>query len=153
MMRQTTLDDVQYVADNMRGPDAHEVKVITGLSPLEALMAGLMTSDFCRTAYDVRAVPVAILGISSVPGDHRGWVWMLSTPAISSQIRDVLEMGQGWLDLQHEKYPVLTNRMTASNTLHRKLARRLGFTEGPEYTFAGTKLIDIERKHRCAHQH
>ena len=148
MIRPATHDDVIHVAENIRDEDKQEVEALTGLSPLEALSLGLVHSDVCMAGVNRLGVAVAILGVSKVEGDERGWVWMLSTPDIVSEARAVIREGKAWLDGLDGLYPVLTNYVTESNDVHVNLIKHMGFTFGDpidNYGVGKVRVIPFER--------
>ena len=156
MIRKATASDILELAKNLREADVEEVRAITGLDPLEALSIGLMQSDSCVVGVSTSGNTVGVFGVVSVIPNKVGNVWFLSTHEVEREARGVLTEGRVWLDEQNALYPVLTNVVSESNDVHRRLIKHLGFEflePINNYGAGGIRVIPFERRHQCAHQH
>lgn len=146
MIRVSIAGDVSDLAPRLREEDKREIEVLTGLSPLEALSVGLFQSDVCITAVKGGKV-IAMAGVAPV-NKRTGSVWLLTSPEIVDHKRELVVFGRKWLDEQHKLHRDLSNYVTASNELHIRLIRHLGFTFGEPFVLPGSgeKIIPFIRR-------
>ncbi|MCG7628392.1 hypothetical protein MHM88_11290 [Epibacterium sp. MM17-32] len=141
MFRPTIPEDIMKFAPTVREADKREVQSISGLSVLEALSVGLFHSSDCMTGIGKSGGIVTIAGV--VRHGDRGAVWMISSPEISKNKRELLTEGHKWLGAMQRKYGDLTNVVDARNTLHQRLIRHLGFELGDQIENYGVEQIPV----------
>lgn len=147
MIRNATAQDVLDMSQKLRVEDEKEIEALTGLDTLAALTLGYFHSDSCMAAVGRSGNVCGLFGVVPV-AEAVGSVWLLTSHEIVPNIREVLETGNAWLDEQNAIYPVLTNIVTASNSLHLTLIEHLGFQLGSPYTLddGETRVIPFERR-------
>lgn len=142
MLRNTTIQDVMEMAPKVRPEDEAEVAAIAGLSPLEALTVGLFHSKSCVTGLSKTGEIALIAGV--VPLPQGASVWMIATPAIQGNAREVLREGRKWLDNMCHHYGVLRNVVDARNSVHLNLLKHMGFSFGePKPNHGAGKILVI----------
>lgn len=126
-VRQSTQEDVDYLADNLRPEDAIEVLSSHG-SIKEALQIGLDESEECWTFVVTDTEEVAgMFGVAKYDNDM-AVIWLLSSPHITKIWMPFLRRSREWVKELNKKYPVLTNACDAEYTLAINWLRFLGFT-------------------------
>jgi len=141
-IRKTTVEDVVYVADNMRTEDVEECKA-NGFSPFDALWKGYNADGVCYTMVDPEGKPAGLLGVSLLATS--GLIWLLGTPSIEQYGITFLRQCKPFLERLFEEAnrDLLWNYTYKLNTLHHKWLKWLGFSfvreVGDFYEFAKLK--------------
>jgi hypothetical protein len=127
-VRPTVVEDIQYVADNMRVEDVREVEA-TGFSPIDALNLGFNRSDICLTMVGKEGTPAGLLGVAPSPMKYCGLIWLLGTPGIVSNTHAFLKHSKPVLTqlYDHTQYELLYNFTHSANKLHHRWLKWLGF--------------------------
>lgn len=73
-LRLSTKEDVEHLAKHMRAFDKKEIRLISGLSPLESLERAFLYSSFCFTL--VHPVTKALLAMGGI-GQPGNVIWLL----------------------------------------------------------------------------
>jgi hypothetical protein len=155
MIRKSVTADVVELSGTMREADRHEVEALAGMDPMAALTLGFFHSELCMTGLDEEGRVGAMWGIVPTEGGH-GSIWLLSSPVIEQNVREYLTAAKPWLEHQLTRYVSLSNMVTDSNTVHKRLLKFLGFTFGtPIDNFGPGKVraIPFIRSKACAHPH
>jgi len=140
--------DVPFMADRLRPEDTSEVYAAGGLSPLEALDAGLRHTPSCLSAVNERDEPVAMAGVVPSPDPMVGYIWMLATTEIEKHPISFLRLGIKEATIWQSQYPILTNCVDERNELHIKWLRWMGFTfirRHPEYGHEQRPFLEFVR--------
>lgn len=128
-VRTPTDEDVTFVAAHMRQGDVEECLAV-GWTPLEALSAGVQSSQVAYTLIDHEGTPVAIMGVCPPNQVGLGMIWLLGTPDIeripatfARQSRYVLR------DIFNQIYDLygLFNYTHLKNDVHHRWLKWLGF--------------------------
>jgi len=113
-VKYTELEDLDYLAENMRECDVDEVWASDNLTPLEALYGGFEESTFCCTVENGN--PIAIFGVSSDSlFSNNAAVWLLATDQLVKIQRRFLRYSRYFIDRMLERYPYLHNQVDARN--------------------------------------
>jgi hypothetical protein len=124
------MDDVDYIANNMRDADVKECEA-GGFTSFAALLHSINTSIICKTLItpDTRE-PGAILGVC--PGFSPSWgaIWLLGTDSIKQHRVPFLRRSRQALAELYEESgkEVFYNYTFVENTVHHSWLRWLGFT-------------------------
>ena len=119
-------EDVEYLGSRLRQADIDEITANGGLTPHEALEAGLANSTICQSAH-YKGEPFLMFGAAPVL-DNVGLVWMLGSDVISKAWLPVLRRSRDCLQELHDEFDLLFNYVDARNTVHIKWLRWLGFS-------------------------
>jgi len=129
--RAATVDDVNFVSDNMRVEDRNECEA-GGLHPHDALTQSYLG---CTIAYTLLTPgelrPAAILGVSESPLSQRlGIIWMLGTEDIARHKITFLRRCKPFLDNLFDEAGKqgFYNYTYSENKLHHDWLHWLGFT-------------------------
>lgn len=126
-IRPSVVADAVSLADRLRPEDKEEVLAAGSISPLASLVTGVMVSRPCFTVLE-DGTPQVMLGVVPSTEPEVGYVWLLASDIITRKPVTFMRQTQGWLDLFHQDYPILTNAVDARNTVHIKWLRSVGFT-------------------------
>lgn len=128
-IRPATLDEVRYIAKNLRQPDREEILALTGAPPALMLPECFRASRATWTMYGFKNQPVGHLGLQDV-SDHPniGWVWMLCTSEIEQYPFHFLNKCRELLPVIHTFHPIVTNHVDERNTTHIRWLRWMGFS-------------------------
>jgi len=121
--RQTKLEDIEYLAPNLRFEDKREVLDATGLPPYQALIHCFINAKVSFTIVDTEDVPVGIFGVN-----NEGAIWLLATPQIKKIRFSFLRECKKVVDFLNTQFPVLWNFVDCRNELHIKWLKWCGFT-------------------------
>lgn len=125
--RETTFDDVETVARNMRAADVEEV-VATGSTPRESLYKGLELSDHCVTVIGEHEEILVVYGVA--PGcvlTGQGRPWLLGTDAALKYKREFLQLPRQIIPRMLTLYPRLENYVHVKNRVSVRWLKLLGF--------------------------
>jgi len=124
-------DLLKYVADNMRQADALECKLLSDLTPIQALTRGAEMSDYCSVVV-IDGEPCAVVGL--VVLNHLGGVgvpWLLATHGALKNRRIFINRCKQGVEDMRTVCPNLMNFVHADNKLSVRWLRWMGFTIEP----------------------
>ena len=125
-LRKANLQDLRYVADNMRDVDKLEALYQTGQEPRQALQLSYMCSNVNMTIADDNDQPIGLCGVVS-----GGVIWMVATDKLFENKKyriQLIRKGRKWVEGLLKKYKVLYNFVYAENDSAIKWLKSLGFT-------------------------
>ena len=125
-LRKANLQDLRYVADNMRDVDKLEALYQTGQEPRQALQLSYMCSNVNMAIADDNDQPIGLCGVVS-----GGVIWMVATDKLFENKKyriQLIRKGRKWVESLLKKYKVLYNFVYAENDSAIKWLRSLGFT-------------------------
>ena len=125
-LRKANLQDLRYVADNMRDVDKLEALYQTGQEPRQALQLSYMCSNVNMAIADDNDQPIGLCGVVS-----GGVIWMVATDKLFENKKyriQLIRKGRKWVEGLLKKYKVLYNFVYAENDSAIKWLRALGFT-------------------------
>jgi hypothetical protein len=131
----------------MRQEDKDEIWHLARSTPGDALRAGYLGGNYCRTVLKDGHV-VAIFGIGGKEGEV-GIPWMLASDLLKEIRKPFLREAKAYLEEMSEGYPLLFNIAWTKNTEHIRWLKWLGFDFGfpeqmgpdGEYFVKFTKVI------------
>jgi hypothetical protein len=123
-VRPSVIEDVAYLAENIREEDRQEIWHSHRKTPLEAFQSGFEISDEPLTVV-WGDKPVAMFGVCGENGV--GVPWMLATDDLKRIRKSFLRECRSYVQRMHEKYPVLINAVWVKNTVHILWLKWLGF--------------------------
>lgn len=118
---------LEHLAINMRDQDLQEIRAMSRLSPLEALITSYNLSTHAFFVLDKEADPIAIFGAAPHPLPDVGIVWMLGTDGIKKEAIGIGRRSRESFETLNEAYPLLWNYIDARNTISLKWLRWGGF--------------------------
>jgi len=125
-LRKANLQDLRYVADNMREVDKLEALYQTGQEPRQALQLSYMCSNVNMAIADDNDQPIGLCGVVS-----GGVIWMVATDKLFENKKyriQLIRKGREWVEGLLKKYKVLYNFVYAENDSAIKWLKSLGFT-------------------------
>ena len=125
-LRKANLQDLRYVADNMRAVDKIEALYQTGQEPRQALQLSYMCSNVNMAIADDNDQPIGLCGVVS-----GGVIWMVATDKLFENKKyriQLIRKGRKWVESLLKKYKVLYNFVYAENDSAIKWLKSLGFT-------------------------
>ena len=125
-LRKANLQDLRYVAANMREVDKIEAFYQSGQEPLQALQLTYMCSKVNMAIADDNDHPMGLCGV--VDG---GVIWMVATDKLFENNKykiQLIRKGRKWVDNLLKKYKILYNFVYAENDSAIKWLKSLGFT-------------------------
>ena len=125
-LRKANLQDLRYVADNMRAVDKLEALYQTGQEPRQALQLSYMCSNVNMAIADDNDQPIGLCGVVS-----GGVIWMVATDKLFENKKyriQLIRKGRKWVEGLLKKYKVLYNFVYAENDSAIKWLKSLGFT-------------------------
>lgn len=140
-VKPTEAHEIDVVIRDLRKADIQEA-MACGLEPKKAIIDSISQSTAVYTIMEGDR-PIGLFGVGptelkSMPGVRVGCVWMVGTPGISRISSTFLRQSHKWIENLHNYYPVLWNWVYASNTVHIRWLKWLGFkiiglgTKGPK---------------------
>ncbi len=125
------IDDVNYIADNLRESDMNELIAARGqgIDIHEIVETAWRLSVLCWVAVNDEQEPIMIWGATPVDATHGlGSPWLLGTEEIYKYGKVLLHEIPAYVTKLHEKFPCLINRIDARNTKTIKWLQYLGFS-------------------------
>ena len=125
-LRKANLQDLIYVAKNMREVDKIEAFYQSGQEPLQALQLTYMCSKVNMAIADDNDQPMGLCGV--VDG---GVIWMVATDKLFENNKykiQLIRKGRKWVDNLLKNYKILYNFVYAENDSAIKWLKSLGFT-------------------------
>ena len=128
MIRQATLDDIEFLAPRLREADRNEIKASGGEDPLTALRRGFKISQVCKVGISPSSGnPGFVWGV--VPTSlMTGGVWAVGTEELDKHKITFLRYCKEPLQELQDLYPVLYNFVDGRNSLHITWLKWMGFT-------------------------
>lgn len=130
--RKATLDDVAYIADNLRQADREELEACYGSSTDDdifvILSASFHTSAECWVWEDAYGIPLAVFGI--VPSEEyedAGIIWLLGTERMFDNFKTQLREARRYVKDALERYSSLYNHVHDVNVGSKKFLKACGF--------------------------
>lgn len=117
----------------MRSQDRDELAAFGERDPLTAVVESLRASSHAASVF-VNDELACIFGVARIGGlvSAFGAPWLLGTQGFERHARILARQAPAYTAQMLALYPVLRNRVHASNTVSRRWLERLGFTLGPE---------------------
>lgn len=140
-VRPSVVEDIPYLAENIREADQLEIWHLARILPIEAFTDGFESSDAPLTVV-WGDKPVAMFGVTGVKGI--GVPWMLATDDLVKIRKSFLRECKRYLDEMHKVYPYLTNQVWAKNTVHIQWLKWMGFTFETPYFYGPDNELFIE---------
>ena len=125
-LRKANLEDLRYVANNMREEDKLEAYYQSGQEPLQALQFTYICSNINMAIADDNDQPIGLCGVVS-----GGGIWMVATDKLFENKKykiQLIRKGREWVDNLLKSYKILYNFVYAENTSAIKWLKSLGFT-------------------------
>lgn len=142
-----TEEDIQYIAENMRGADKKEIWLADRSRPYAALKYCVQLSD---KAYVLRAddKPVFIFGVEREGLSDVGKVWMLSTDKINDVKCEVAFLSKKYVLLLTKGFDKVYNYVYCENKISLKWLEWLGFEISEKQPFGADAAMfhRVERK-------
>ena len=125
-LRKASLQDLRYVADNMREVDRLEALYHTGQEPQQALQFTYICSKVNMAIADDNDQPIGLCGVV-----HGGVIWMVATDKLFENKKykiQLIRKGREWVESLLKSYDILYNFVYAENDSAIKWLKSLGFT-------------------------
>lgn len=122
--------DILQIAQNLRQADIDEIQASRGndVELVQHLTWCFNKSSHCWVAIDDEAIPVTVFGVAPVPGvSVSGSPWLLGTDELDLYPSFLAKDSKPYVDLMHEYYPYLLNRVDVRNTKAIRWLQKLGF--------------------------
>jgi hypothetical protein len=126
-IRKATRDDAIYVANNLRKPDADEVKA-SGMPVKDVLLLSFAGSDECYMGL-INEKKALIFGVS-VPLFGTANIWALGTNVCDEAPLSMVKVGRSVVQDFLSRYPRLENYCAADYEKSIRWLKKLGFTIG-----------------------
>lgn len=126
----------------MRPIDREEAAAATRIPVLLTLLWAVFCTEV--VALNADGELLAVYGVRELASGS-GLIWMLSTDAVTSHKREVMEACAGYVERCAKRYPTLVNAVYAKNDTAVRFVRRLGFNVGEPVTVRGAVFLPIER--------
>jgi hypothetical protein len=141
VIRPSTVEDAQYVAAHMRPADVEELAA-AGRDPLDALLDGIIASDFVRTVV-VDGKPAAVYGVAAYGIPGVGCPWMLTTADILKISMTFRRHCRTVVQHMNQLYPLLINYVDDRNGVAKawlhwcgfRFTRKVAAPADPRHTF------------------
>lgn len=154
-VRPATMDDVVFVANNLRDADRQEVLASVGIEPSVAL------PPFVAEGREVYAAGLCednraevLFGYDPIFDVDRAAVcWLLSTPRIYEHPVEFMVRSKQIFEEAHQRYDLLTNFIDARNTRHIKWLQWMGFVmlrKVDKFGYQGLPFIEFASFRPCA---
>lgn len=124
IIREALFEDAVHIAYHMRAEDREELQA-SGGDPVDLLLSGWQTSDWCKAAL-VDGVPAVIWGVAKC-GEDIGSPWLLATDAILKIKKTFLMKCKPDIDRMQQEYKKLFNYVHINNKLAQQWLEWLGF--------------------------
>ena len=126
--KEKTLEDVEYILDNLRKEDLEELKALWGEKWREQTIKNIMETDFL-VLVGVSDNPVVMGGIweTGEKGSGVACVWLLSTEEVKFHTVALIKNISREIKKAEKKYSIFYNFIYKSNLSAKKWLRILGF--------------------------
>lgn len=127
------LGDALYIAEHLRQSDVDELVASYGddVNMSAVLKTAWERSSQCFVGLDDRSTPVMILGVVPIM-DGLGSPWLLGTEQMVEARHALIHEMQVYMEMFHEEYPTLLNKVDARQRKTIKWLEYLGFEVGEE---------------------
>ncbi len=124
--KQKSLEDVEYILDNLRSEDLEELKALWGETWKEQTIKNIMETDFL-VLVGVSDKPVVMGGIWETGEKDSGvaCVWLLSTDEVKNHKTTLLKEIRK--EIENSQYSILYNFIYKSNKKAKKWLKFSGF--------------------------
>lgn len=130
-VRLSVPDDITYLAPRLRKADLDSLLACASPSAEVSLTRGLHYSDICLTALDDSDSPVVMFGTVPFPQDSSmGNVWFLTAGNSGIEPDRLIATANHYVEIFHEKYPILSSLMDCRDRSRKRMLRRCGFEFG-----------------------
>lgn len=126
-VQRATVEDVTYIAKNLRQADRMECDATLAMPPELALPRAVRDGQRVWTFHRNDGLPVGVFGADPTPIPEVGIVWMVSTDEIELHKREFLVESKPYVLALNDDFPIITNMVDARNTLHHRWLKWLGF--------------------------
>lgn len=126
-IRTATLDDVPYLAANLRQADQDEMRAVGWYNAVDALSASLDVSIERWCALDSAGNPAVLFGVAPSEYPTVGLPWMLATDYIYTIPKETLRQTRRYVQRMHEHFPILTQFVDFRNVTSVSWMQWLGF--------------------------
>jgi hypothetical protein len=127
-VQRATLEDVTYIAKNLRQADRQECDATVGMPPELVLPQSVGAGRDVWTFHRNDGLPVGVFGADPTTIPEVGIVWMVSTGEVNNHKREFLTESRPFVWALNDTYPIITNMVDARNTLHHRWLKWLGFS-------------------------
>lgn len=133
LCRDATLDDLQYIAANLREADAREIQAGTALPPFQALLRGF-ENDTETKVIEVNGEVVCVVGYAddTKDGTRRRYPWMMGTPSHDKYPIELVRLFKTTITKWKADGWELYNKVHAENLSHIRLLSACGATFYPQ---------------------
>ena len=132
IIESATKEHCQQLAPHMKAADVREVRLASGLSPLETLEASLVVSQRASTFF-LEGQVVALSGVAALDMGTAtcntatcGIVWALTAP-LTGWEKTFWKVSQKMISDYQKMFPLLTNFCDVENTETIRYLKKLGF--------------------------
>ena len=127
LIRVATLDDVPYLAANLRQADIDELTAVGGTDVTAALICSLEASTEKWCAVDPAGNTAALFGVAPSQYPGVGMPWMIATDYINSVPKETIRQTRRYVQRMHVHYPILTQMVDYRNVTSVCWMQWLGF--------------------------
>lgn len=126
IVRESTPEDICYIADHLREADQIEVRLSQSEEPAFAVRKSCLDSNWCKCAL-VDGVPTVLYGVTPTDAPECGSPWMLATDGIAKIKREFLIGSMQEIGEMRQAYRYLFNQVHRDNAISIKWLKWLGF--------------------------
>lgn len=144
-VRRAEVSDAYSLGPRLRPADKAELAITSGEDFSNTLVNGIAMSSHSYVAVDDQDVPHIIFGVVPSGVTDVGGVWMVGTPAIEDNWRQVLRETKPWVTILHNHYTLLANAVHASNHVHIRWLRWAGFKFLRKLSIKGELFYEFAR--------
>jgi hypothetical protein len=127
-VQRATLEDVTFIAKNLRQADRMECDATLAMPPEWCLPQSVGAGRDVWTFHAPGGLPIGVFGADPTSIPEVAIVWMVSTGEIKKHTREFLTKCVPVIDGLNDQYPIITNMVDARNTLHHRWLKWLGFS-------------------------
>lgn len=134
-VRNSKVDDIRIIAENMRVDDVNEIKASHGMQPINALKISCALSVYLRTG-TIDGVPFCLFGVTPESAlSMIGCPWLLGTDRVKDVSRQFLRYNKILLPEMAKGFTRLENWVDSRNSLSVSWLKWLGFAIMPPEPF------------------
>ena len=155
-LRETTTDDIDFLAPNLRQADRNECLAATGCEPHNVMLEGLKQGEKTLTMVAPTGIPVGLLGVGKSIIEDAGAIWLVATDDIEKYQMTFLRHSKRVLKELQQDYLALHNYVDARNSLHIKWLKWMGFKFINKFDRFGVEqrpFYEFVRINECVYQH
>ena len=124
--RLATMDDIPYLAENLREADKAEVYASSGHTAQEALEEAFGVPNDGIWVGVYKGKPEIIFGVTKAH-EGLGFPWMLCTDKLKESPKEFIQKCKRWVKGFSLQTPTMVNFVHAENTLHIRWLKWCGF--------------------------